>query len=204
MVLICLYEPGTGMLTKREVSAMQIPGKKRSLVIKIIAQVIGRLKNYLLRSNLYHQKTRGCWGRIEGCCSHSFFAFMDLCEVVYIIWTLKPVNDWTQAHEMVFFKISRCLRLVSVFEAILVAELFMTWILKDQFSNLAPWNMPNLSLFTAWLWLCSFWWISTKDVKEFELVLVAQTFAEGLNVNDILRWCWTEVNLHEFSSLGYH
>ena len=126
-----------------------------------------------------------------------FFAFMDLCEVVYIIWTLKPVNDWTPAHEMAFSKISRDLRLVSSFEAILVREPFMFWIFKKQFSNLAPWNVLNLSLFTAKFWLGSFRRIHIKDLKELELGLVARIFAERLSVNDIFRWCWTEGDLYE-------
>ena len=44
---------------------------------------------------------------------------MDHYEVVYIIWTLEPVNDWTPAHEKAFFEKSRTLRPVSVFEAVL-------------------------------------------------------------------------------------
>ena len=54
-------------------------------------------------------------------------------------------------------KDSPCLRLDLVFEAVLVTEPFMIWILKEQFLNpVAPWNMPNLSLFTATLCLGSF------------------------------------------------
>ena len=48
---------------------------------------------------------------------------------------------------MVFFKRSQYLRLVSVFEAILVIGPFMTGILKEPSPNLAPRNMSNLSLF---------------------------------------------------------
>ena len=68
----------------------------------------------------------------------------------------------------------------------MATEPFLTWILKEQFSNLAPWNMPDLSLFTARLSL--FFLINIKkEVKRLELALVARTFAEGLTVNDILR-----------------
>ena len=102
-----------------------------------------------------------------------------------------------------FFKKSPCLQLVSVFEAILVTKPFMTWILKEQFSNLAPWNMSDLSFFTSRLWLRSFWWIFTKDVKELELALVVWTFNEGLSVNDILCWWWSEGDLYESRILKF-
>ena len=44
---------------------------------------------------------------------------MDLYKIVNIIWTLKPVNDWTPAHEMAIIKKSRSLQLILVFEAVL-------------------------------------------------------------------------------------
>ena len=47
---------------------------------------------------------------------------MDRYKIIYIIWTLKPGNDWTPAHEMAFFKKSRSLRLISGFEAVLTTH----------------------------------------------------------------------------------
>ena len=44
---------------------------------------------------------------------------MDHYKIVYIIWSLKPVNDWTPAHEMAFVKKSPSLRLISVFKTVL-------------------------------------------------------------------------------------
>ena len=119
-------------------------------------------------------------GKIEGYCSRSFFAFMDHYKVVYIIWTSKPVNYWipTSSRNGFLKKKSEFLTDFSFWGRLRVTGPFMTWILKEQFSNLAPLNMPGISLFIGRFLLCSFWSISTKLVKELELAFVTWTFAE--------------------------
>ena len=47
---------------------------------------------------------------------------MDHNKIVYIIWTLKPLNDWTPAHEMAIIKKNRSIQLILVFEAVLTIQ----------------------------------------------------------------------------------
>ena len=61
-----------------------------------------RYHNDALRLSLKRERS------IERYCSRSFFAFMDHCKVVYIIWTLKPVNNWIPPQEMDFFSVGVC------------------------------------------------------------------------------------------------
>ena len=89
----------------------------------ILMRYIGRVGEGLLRAHISSRyistgstlKSAVCklrdWyvvdetrGQIEGHCSCPFFASIDHYKVVYIIWLLKPVNDWIQALERAFYK----------------------------------------------------------------------------------------------------
>ena len=60
---------------------------------------------------------------------------MDLSDVVYIIWTLKPVNDLRPANEMAFLVPAAGFAFEDHLSNWKIHDL------KEQFSNLAPWNM---------------------------------------------------------------
>ena len=67
--------------------------------------------------------------------SRSFSRFMDLSDVVYIIWTLKPLNDLRPANEMAFLVLAAgC-----TFGGHL--SIWTIYDLKQQSWKLAPWNM---------------------------------------------------------------
>ena len=67
-------------------------------------------------------------------CSRSFFPCMDLSQVVYNIWTLKPVDDLRPANEKVFWVPAAGF----TFEGHI--NNWTIYDLKEQFSKLAPWN----------------------------------------------------------------
>ena len=91
---------------------------------------------------------------------------MGLSKVVYIIQTPKPVNDLRPENKMAF------LMLVAGFN--FSGHLSNSTIhdLREQSTNLVPWNMPNWSLFERTVWFGSFCWIFTKDVRKLEVTLV--------------------------------
>ena len=67
--------------------------------------------------------------------SRSFFPCTDLSQVVYIIWTLKPVNDLRPAKEMAFLMPAAGFAFESHLSNWTIYDLI------EQFSKLAPWNM---------------------------------------------------------------
>ena len=128
--------------------------------------------------------------RIKSIWSRYIFPCMDLSPVVYIIWTLKPVNDLRRQTKW----LSWCLRLVSLSQDILITGQFMTW--KNSSKTLL-FGICMGQLFT----FCSnaltrFFLVNmNKDVKgtrslrelaRFGNWLVAGTFAKRLSVNNIL------------------
>ena len=114
----------------------------RRFVISYIYIYIHRslsLKNAVckLRDSYFVDQTLGYLGPYLGksISSRFFFPCMDSSQVAYIIWILKPVNDFKTGRRNGFLGACGWITSAGHLSNLTIYDL------KEQFSKLAPWNM---------------------------------------------------------------
>ena len=122
--------------------------------------------------------------------SRSFFPCMDFSQVVYIIWTLKPVNDLRPANETAFLVFAAAFTL----QETLVTGQFMTS--KSSFKT-QPFGICIGQLFTFYTNALTWFFLINMNKRRYGNLLVARAFPMRLSANDILRWSWIDVDLYE-------
>ena len=119
-----------------------------------------------------------------------FFYFMDLSDVVYIIWILKALNDFRLPNKMAFFM------LAAGFTFGGHLSIWKIYELEQQFPKLAPWNMhsPTVHFFQQ----CFVLVLPDKyEQKLYGNLLAVKTLAEWLSVKSIFHWSRADADLYK-------